>query len=250
MKTDSTTELIELFSSLQGEGQYLGYRQIFLRLPGCNLQCGYCDTVLQAPEACRVETEPGSGIFRDLPQPVALSQVCDLAEAWCSGLPGAHHSFSITGGEPLLHGELLAVWLPRLREILPVHLETNGSLSDALPPLLSLIDHISMDIKLPSVTGMPPLWEQHRRFLELAVEADLAVKVVAGEATTDQDLLMACGLVSEVDDGIPLIIQPVTGPEGRVAVAPARLLHWQALAASLVREVRVIPQTHRMLGVP
>lgn len=249
MKTDSATDLIELFSSLQGEGAYLGYRQIFLRLPGCNLQCSYCDTALLAPERCRIETEPGSGLFRETPQPVTLSRVCDLAEAWCSELPGAHHSFSITGGEPLLHGELLAVWLPRLREILPVHLETNGTLSDALPLLLPLVDHISMDIKLPSSTGLPPLWEQHRRFLELAGEANLAVKVIVGEATTDQELLIACDLVSEADAGIPLIIQPVTGHGGRVTVAPSRLLHWQALAASLVREVRVIPQTHRMLGV-
>jgi len=101
----------------------LGYRQIFVRFPGCNLACAYCDTQFAVPEQCRIETGPGSGQFRLIPQPVPLSTLYDLADGWCVELPEAHHSFSITGGEPLLHAELLALWLPRLREILPVHLE-------------------------------------------------------------------------------------------------------------------------------
>lgn len=249
MRTDSATGLIEVFSSLQGEGLLLGCRQIFVRFPGCNLTCAYCDTPLKMPEQCRVETEPGSGQFRLIPQPVPLSTLSDLAGHWCDELPDAHHSFSITGGEPLLHAGLLADWLPALRKILPIHLETNGTLPDALPPLMSLLDYICMDIKLPSVAGTAGLWEQHRRFLELARESDLSVKIIVGPNTTDQELLMACDLVSEAGPEIPLVLQPQTGPDGVVAVAPIRLLHWQSLAARLLADVRVIPQTHRFMGV-
>ena len=34
----------EIFTSIQGEGSYVGYKQLFIRLCGCNLNCAYCDT--------------------------------------------------------------------------------------------------------------------------------------------------------------------------------------------------------------
>ena len=31
----------EIFSSVQGEGKYVGCRQLFIRLIGCNMDCPY-----------------------------------------------------------------------------------------------------------------------------------------------------------------------------------------------------------------
>lgn len=247
---NSASPLIEIFSSLQGEGLLAGYRQLFIRLPGCNLDCSYCDTILQAPQNCRVEAAPGSGLFEEVANPVAWKTLEGIVHRWCKQLPGAHHSIAITGGEPLLHAELLASWLPELNILLPIHLETNGTLPDNLSRLITHLDFICMDIKLPSVAGTQPCWDLHSRFLEIAHERDVSVKIVVNEAVAEQELRQACKLVAEVDEEIPLVIQPVTAKNGAVDVSPARLMALQALAARLLDDVRVLPQMHRMMGVP
>lgn len=246
---NTAASLVEIFSSLQGEGMLAGYRQVFIRFPGCNLDCSYCDTPLEAPAVCRLETAPGSNRFEDLVQPVTLETMLGILSRWCKQLPDAHHSISITGGEPMLHADLLANWLPELNILLPIHLETNGSLPEKLPRLIEHLDFISMDIKLPGSAATPVLWQEHKRFLEIAHERDVSVKVIVGERTTDQELQQACKLVAEVDDELSLFIQPVTGHDGKITVTAERLLQLQAVAARLLYDVRVVPQMHRFLGV-
>ena len=34
----------EIFTSIQGEGPFVGYKQLFVRFSKCNLNCKYCDT--------------------------------------------------------------------------------------------------------------------------------------------------------------------------------------------------------------
>lgn len=41
-----TADIIEIFSSIQGEGIFLGAKQIFVRFKRCNLTCSYCDEEL------------------------------------------------------------------------------------------------------------------------------------------------------------------------------------------------------------
>lgn len=246
---NDATPLIEIFSSIQGEGELSGYRQIFIRFPGCNLDCAFCDTQIDAPLVCRVEVTPGTGRFEDIPQPVSLETVLGIVNRWCKQFPHAHHSISITGGEPMLHADLLARWLPELNILLPIHLETNGTLPESLPKLIEHLDFISMDIKLPTSAATPVFWKEHQRFLEIALERNLSVKVIVGELTTEQELLQACKLVAAVDDEIPFIIQPVTGRDGRVAVPAERLMRFQALVAKKLSDVRILAQMHRFLEV-
>jgi len=241
----------EIFSSIQGEGFLAGRRQIFIRLTGCNLACRYCDTEHAATETGRVENQPGSNVFDRLEQPVALSQLLDILMDWCIALPGAHHSVSLTGGEPLLCADILAGWLPMMREILPVHLETNGTLVAGLDRIIEHVDYISMDMKLPSTARSDEdLWELHRRFLEKARSKNVSVKIVVGESTVAEEIYRVCGIIDRVRPETVLFIQPVTLPDKSCGITSPHLLHLQSLAATLLPDVRVIPQMHLLMGVP
>lgn len=240
--------LVEIFSSVQGEGLYIGCRQIFIRLAECNLACAYCDTEFEKASLYQQETAPGSGFLGIMPNPPYLEDVLTLSRDWMTALPGAHHSFSITGGEPLFQAAALHSWLPGLQELLPVHLETNGTLPDELEPLLPHLDFISMDLKLASTTGVTTPWDLHQRFLALAAQRECQVKAVVGPVTSNEEVITAAQLVQEVAPHITLILQPLTRQD-QVAVAPHRLLEMQSVAAAVHPLVRVIPQMHRFIAV-
>mgnify|MGYP001071843864 CR=1 FL=1 len=242
--------LAEVFSSIQGEGVHIGRRQVFVRFIGCNLACEYCDThLLDAAQPCRLESTPGRGDFHHLANPVPLHHLTDLLVRWQGGWPGVHHSISLTGGEPLLQVPLLQEWIAALREFLPVHLETNGVLATALATVVRDIDFVSMDIKLPSTTGEETLWDHHAEFLSVAAGTDLSVKVVVNASTRHWEVVRAAELTAAVSPSIPFIIQPETAEDLSVRIGATGLIELQELAAGILRDVRIIPQTHRFIGL-
>jgi len=239
----------EIFSSIQGEGMLAGRRQIFVRLMECNLDCRYCDTNFEKSDICRLESKPGSGTFLDLPQPLQLDKITAILEDWRLQLPGAHHSVSITGGEPLLYADALAEWFPEIRKTLPIHLETNGTMHIALRRVKQHLDYISMDMKLPSTAGCTEqLWDLHALFLQEALGSNVSVKVVVGELTSESEIQRVCDVISAVDKALPLFLQPLSLPDGTVGITAAHILRLQELASSCMPDVRVIPQMHNMLG--
>ncbi|WP_027718338.1 7-carboxy-7-deazaguanine synthase QueE [Desulfovirgula thermocuniculi] len=238
--------LVEIFSSLQGEGIFVGCRQIFLRLAGCNLQCSYCDTFHDIPQYCRCQADPVRGDFRLIPNPLTVQEVVKRVKALS---PHLHHSLSLTGGEPLLHATFLAELLPRLPKTREgIYLETNGTLPEQLEPLLPYVDTIAMDIKLPSTAGIRPAWEEHRRFLQLASCRRVFVKLIVDHESREEEIEEALRIIRSAGD-IPLVLQPVTAG-GKLRAGPAKLFAWQARALEVLSDVRVIPQVHKWLGCP
>lgn len=241
--------LKELFSSIQGEGECAGRRQIFIRLTGCNLTCSYCDTDHESAVGCRVESQPGSGTFNTDLKPLTESQLLEIVDEWCSRLPKVHHSISVTGGEPLLHADLLMRVLPKLRSLLPVHLETNGTLPHQLRKVIDDLDGVSMDMKLPSSARCDlALWEAHRDFLSVASAVRVSVKLVVAASTSVEEIFKACSIVKDVDSNAALFIQPLTNRDGTIGVSACHLLRLQETASRIVTDVRVIPQMHLMMG--
>ncbi|GAB7028500.1 7-carboxy-7-deazaguanine synthase QueE [Geotalea toluenoxydans] len=244
----SSADLVEVFSSIQGEGLLVGLRQAFIRFSGCNLTCSYCDTELDRTQYCQLESTPGRRDFFQVENPVPVERLVNLISGWQRGWPGIHHSISITGGEPLLCHQLLQELLPALRHYLPIYLETNGILHGELAQLLDHVDYVSMDIKLPSTSGYTDLWQAHEEFLRLAASKKTYVKTVVGTDTEDWEIIRTAELMAAIDSRIPLILQPFTDREGRVTLSAIRMLEMQETANRYLQEVRIIPQTHKFIG--
>ncbi|MCX7779717.1 MAG: 7-carboxy-7-deazaguanine synthase QueE [Negativicutes bacterium] len=240
----SAANLVEIFSSIQGEGLYVGCRQIFVRFSECNLKCRYCDTPQSRTGAkdARIEQTAGRRDFIYTANPISVEELAHFINR-LTKLP--HHSISLTGGEPLCHSSLIAALAPRLNG--RIYLETNGTLCRELAVVLPHIDIISMDIKLPSA-GAGSTWDEHRSFLKLASECSVFVKIVVTADTTTEEFVHAVELVAGVSARIPLIIQPVTPNEFCGPISPEAVLLLQEQALQVLRDVRVVPQTHKFLG--
>ncbi len=241
--------VMEIFTSLQGEGPDLGERHLFLRFYGCNRRCRYCDTeaALKDTGPCRVEQMPGRGDFRERPNPLTVEETASLLRAG-GAQKGGVDALAITGGEPLLHAPFLQELLPRLQNRFSCILETNGLLFAELETILPFIDGISMDVKIPSATGEEADWEGHRRFLETGGAKIRYVKAVVSPIVKEDELHRLAELIRSGGNAT-LILQPVSGSESDRSWM-GRLLEIQAgLREEGVRSVRVIPQIHKLLGV-
>jgi 7-carboxy-7-deazaguanine synthase len=114
----------EIFHSIQGESTHAGRPCVFVRLTGCNLRCGWCDTAYAFHE--------GSNW--------TVGQVVDRVETYRCTL------VEVTGGEPLLQPEAIDLMRALLARGHDVLVETGGSL-----PIEHVPDGVRriVDIKCP-----------------------------------------------------------------------------------------------------
>ena len=248
--SDKTAPVAEIFSSLAGEASYVGYRQLFVRFAGCPLRCSYCDTITDTTAPARLEQTPGQGDLTELPNPLSLVQVVEAIERLEKAVPG-HRHLVLTGGEPLLHSAFIVQLLPLLEPLkLPVYLETAGVLPDELEPLLPFLDVVAADIKLPSST-IKNYWTETRRFLKLCADSpvELIIKLPVGRRTETEELLRAVAMAKEIAPDAPLILQPIHASDGAPELDGGDLLNTLLLVSRHHPDVRLIPQTHKLIGV-
>ena len=223
------TKIKEIFASTQGEGPYVGYKQLFVRFCGCNLSCDFCDTNFGADNS--VVYTPTT--LRDY-----IETNFNLAEL---------HSISYTGGEPLLNVEFLKRFLPVVDKL--AYLETNATLASCLQEVLAQIDIISADIKLPSATRVDGTFEKHDEFFGVArsnSDVELFAKVVFDEKITDDEINLTQKLAKKYD--IPLILQPKTNIDGGLpSIGFIENVFDKFLKG--YQNVRLIPQVHKFLDI-
>ncbi len=140
-------------------------------------------------------------------------------------------------------------------------LETHGLATDALESVVDVIDVVSMDWKLasdvrrasdPRRGAIEPFHAAHERFLRSARRApEVVVKLVVTPASDDAEIDEVAARIAAVDRALTLVLQPVT-PCGAVREAPGaeRLLAIFLRLSRTLSDVRLIPQTHKLVGVP
>lgn len=122
---DRSLRITEIFFSLQGETRTIGLPTVFVRLTGCPLRCGYCDTAYAFHGGERMGFD------------AILEQVAQHAP----------HYVTVTGGEPLAQP---SCW-PLLTELCDagyeVSLETSGAIDmTGVDPRVVKV----MDLKTPA----------------------------------------------------------------------------------------------------
>ncbi len=120
----TTLRITEIFLSLQGEANTVGYPTVFVRLTGCPLRCQYCDSAY-AFSGGQIET------LSDILEQVAEYNVSRV---------------TVTGGEPLAQPGVFALMTALVDRQFAVSLETSGALPvDRVDPRVVKV----LDIKTP-----------------------------------------------------------------------------------------------------
>ena len=164
--------------------------------------------------------------------------------------PVRHAAVAFTGGEPLLQPAAIAALAPGIRARgARVLLETDANLPAAFARVRDSIDVLSMDWKLASATGEATRASEHRQVLAASAGIECFVKAVFVEETPEHEVLEAARAVAELRPDAPLVLQPCS-PCGTVRArpSPARVLWLQEAALRVHKDVRVIPQVHRLTG--
>ena len=199
----------EIFYSLQGEARTVGLPTIFIRLTGCPLRCGYCDTTYAYSEG---DWMTGEEILARISE-FATRHVC------------------VTGGEPLAQEgcrELLSLLCERGYE---VSLETGGALDIAgVDPRVSRI----MDLKTP---GSGELRSNRYENISELVPKD-AVKLVICDRE-DYNWAKEMLIRDELAQRCEVLFSPAWG-----TMEPAQLADW--ILEDLL-PVRLQLQLHKLL---
>jgi 7-carboxy-7-deazaguanine synthase len=201
--------ITEIFHSIQGEAASVGWPTVFVRLTGCPLRCGYCDTAYAF--------KGGDWWTLD----AILERVAGF---------GARH-VTVTGGEPLAQPDCLALLTALCDAGYRVSLETSGALDiGAVDPRVARV----VDLKTPS-SG-----ECERNLyanLELLRPGDQVKFVIADQA----DYRWSCEQLARwnLPARCEVLFSPVAG-----VLDPARLAEW-ILGDRL--EGRLQVQLHKIL---
>ena len=215
------TNIKEIFTSIQGEGPYIGQKHIFVRFCRCNLNCKYCDTDFDIKNSKKYS-------------PFALFDLLKNIDA---------DTISFTGGEPLMELEFLEEFLKEYKNKLnkKIYLETNGVLYKNLEKIIDFIDIISMDIKLKSASGMEN-FDENEKFLDIASKKEVFIKIVFDKNIKDEEIIKTTSIIKKHDSLI--ILQPKMPMDKDMDIEKIFNKFYKHY-----KNIRLIPQVHKFLNL-
>jgi len=168
--------VVEMFTSIQGEGKYTGIPSHFVRVSGCNLRCVFKDSVCDTPYS---SFKPEKPIAPDMP--TLLYNFRELQKK----SPKVKHVV-ITGGEPLMYKKDLEEFLRQIYdEDMVITIETNGTypMLNPLSPYFKVALY-SVSPKLATSVGKPGTYgnitvteEMVKRHNQLRIDVDNLVNI-------------------------------------------------------------------------
>lgn len=213
-------KVVEIFKSIDGEGKYTGLPATFVRLYGCNLDCSYCDTLYSH----RTEREKA----KDMSIDEIVNTVIEF------GIPRV----TLTGGEPLIHPDVIKLIDSLISNRIAVNVETNGT--KAVPKKYqtsgtSLVT-FTMDYKCPS-SGMEHMMKTSTFGTLRSCDV---LKFVVG---SKRDLDTAHAVLQTIHSSPQVYFSPVFG-----SIEPKEIV--QYLLDNKLYSCRVQVQLHKIIWDP
>mgnify|MGYP002523884846 CR=1 FL=1 len=245
MVVENKAKIKEIFSSVQGEGPYMGCKQIFIRFCACNLSCCYCDTDFMPTHIGNKDT-----YFEFTPDELVayLKENYDLEST---------HSISLTGGEPLIWVDFLKEFMKKLD--MKYYLETNSTIAYNAKMILPYTDIVAADVKLPSCSGIEDAFSLHDKFFETVkfskgkqgryfsiVNNNFFAKVVFDDNIDDTEIEETVNLARKYD--FEIILQPRM-MDDKPAINSDCMMSVFEKFVKKYKHTRLIPQVHKFINV-
>lgn len=202
----------QIFATFQGEGVFVGYPAIFIRLGGCNLACDFCDTEFES--------------FEEMPLDNIINQTNLLSGKLKAKF--THKLVVITGGEPFRQPiEKLCDELINLGY--NVQIETNGT----------IYRNINKDV---AIICSPKNTAKYTPIRDDLLERIDCFKFII---SATHPLYKNVGYVGQNKYNIPVYVQPMD--EYEVEKNKANLEYTKKLASE--NGYRISLQIHKIMGI-
>lgn len=178
-------KVVEIFKSIEGEGKRAGLPCTFVRLFGCNLRCKYCDTKYG-----------WSNEYADSVKEMSVDQIVETVAKL--GIPHV----TITGGEPLIHDDIVLLISELAKRNFWVNVETNGTMLPKCHTLSNVF--YTMDYKT-NASGMSD--KMNMKAIQSLKSKDV-LKFVVGSI---DDCKQAKAIIDAIEPEASIYFSPVFG---------------------------------------